>query len=256
MWLDAGYTAGARIFSNSWGSTSTAYTYLDTEMDAFMYDYGEALILVSAGNAGASGYKTVYSPALSKNVLSVGASESEYEAANNRSNVAWFSSMGPTWDGRIKPDLVAPGRRLFSASAGSTCAVLAMQGTSMATPAAAGAAAILRQFFTEGWYPTGVKTAANAFRPTGALLKAVLINSAVPMKAYKFSNGTLRQLGLPPDNTQGFGRLKLDEVLRVGNTVDMFVVNNASLIEGGEVSYKFSIPKFSSGRIKPFKATM
>lgn len=252
----SGYTAGARVFSNSWGSTSTSYTYLDTEIDSFMYSYREALILVSAGNAGASGAGTVYSPALSKNALSVGAGENEWDSGNNRSNVAWFSSQGPTWDSRIKPDVVAPGRRLFSASAGSTCAVLSMQGTSMSTPATAAAAAIIRQYFVQGWYPTGARTATNGFRPTGALVKAMLVNSAVPMKTFRYANGTTRRLGLPPDGFQGFGRIKLDDVLPIAGTVNLYVVNNASLAEGNTLTYKFTIPKFWSSALEAFKATM
>lgn len=45
----------------------------------------------------------------------------------------------------------------------------------MATPIAAASALVVRQYFTEGWYPTGAPVPANAFIPSGALLKAVLI---------------------------------------------------------------------------------
>lgn len=55
-----------------------------------------------------------------------------------------------------------------------------MRGTSMATPIAAGAALLARQYFAEGWYPTGAPLLANAFNPSGALIKAVLIGQADP----------------------------------------------------------------------------
>ena len=54
----------------------------------------------------------------------------------------------------------------------------------MATPTTAGNMALIRQYFTEGYYPLGVKTAANAFEPMGALLKAAIVNSG------KFMGGT------------------------------------------------------------------
>jgi hypothetical protein len=43
--------------------------------------------------------------------------------------VAYFSSQGPTADGRIKPDIVAPGYRLLSAWAGMSCSTTSMLGT-------------------------------------------------------------------------------------------------------------------------------
>lgn len=61
----------------------------------------------------------------------------------------------------------------------------------MATPVAAASAALIRQYYMDGFYPSGTKTAADSFRPTGALLKATLINSAVPMRKYLTSTGSL-----------------------------------------------------------------
>lgn len=61
-----------------------------------------------AGNSGWDGLGTVQSPALSKNALTVGASDSERDSTANRTVVASWSSLGPTQDGRIKPDVVAP----------------------------------------------------------------------------------------------------------------------------------------------------
>lgn len=251
-----GYRAGARIFSNSWGTPAArSYTTSDTEIDKFMHDNSDAIIFVSGGNNADAGIGSVASPALSKNVVAVGASLNERDASFNRDHVAYFSSWGPTLDGRIKPDILAPGRRLVSAAAGASCGVTLKQGTSMATPVAAGSAVLVRQYFMDGFFPRGVRTAADAFVPTGALMKAMLINSAVPMRAVRLANNTLLPLGLPPDNYQGHGRIKLNEVLRIRSlgsqtTANLFVVNNATIREASKHVYKFSVPPTGNSPVK------
>lgn len=75
--FSAAYSATARVHSNSWGSGGV-YTYeaQDLKVDTFAYDNPEMLIVFAAGNDGAEGMPgTVGSPALAKNVLTVGASE-------------------------------------------------------------------------------------------------------------------------------------------------------------------------------------
>lgn len=67
---------------------------------------------------------SVLSPAQAKNVLAVGSSESGGDADRDIDTVSFFSSKGPTIDGRIKPDVVAPGDPTYSAAAdptGETC---------------------------------------------------------------------------------------------------------------------------------------
>lgn len=68
---------------------------------------------------------TVLSPAQGKNVVAVGASESAGVSGKDYDTVWYSSSKGPTIDGRIKPDVVAPGDPIWSAYAdptGETCA--------------------------------------------------------------------------------------------------------------------------------------
>ncbi|CAM9531925.1 unnamed protein product, partial [Sphacelaria rigidula] len=67
--------------------------------------------------------------------------------------VAYYSSYGLTLDARIKPEVVAPGDQVISAfgdgSDESTCMLMYGSGTSMACPVVAGAAALVRQYFTD-----------------------------------------------------------------------------------------------------------
>ncbi|KAG5180714.1 peptidase S8/S53 domain-containing protein [Tribonema minus] len=198
MLLAPSYNAGARVHSNSWGTQSQ----IDVEMDTYVNDHQQMLIVIAAGNCGdvsntsldcgpeftGPNSPSVFSPAQAKNVVAVGAS---YNYPNNVdggdiNTIAFFSARGPTVDGRIKPDVVGPGYSLTSASAntpggGPSCASASRQGTSMATPVVAASAALVRQYFREGWYNSGGQAADEenfGFLPSAALLKAVLVNSA------------------------------------------------------------------------------
>ena len=116
-------------------------------------------------------------------------------------SVADYSSYGPTRDGRIKPDVVAPGDEIKSATAVDSdgqCKTDRISGTSMATPLVAGTAAIVRQY---------IRAQSDGRAPTGALLKAILINGA---EALKGGDGTGLPLEPAPSFRQGWGRVQLD----------------------------------------------
>lgn len=134
------------------------------------------VVCVAAGNAG-PGAATVGSPGCAKTVITVGATTKTDQVAN-------FSSRGPTSDGRIKPDVCFPGASIVACRASGTAmgtpidaAYTSASGTSMATPHAAGACALLLQ-------------AKPGLSPQQ--IKAILMNTA-------------SDLGLDA-NTQGKGR--------------------------------------------------
>jgi hypothetical protein len=190
------YQGGARIISNSWGSNGRSYDAMCFGSDQVMWDFPDYLVLCSAGNAGPAG--NTGSPANAKNVVAVGATLNGASANSPES----YSSIGPSLDGRRKPTVMAPGD-LTSAYFITDASYVTWPGTSMSCPVVAGNAALIRQYFTEGWYPTGDKVTANGFIPSGALLKAMLINSVET----DFTSNPV------PGNRVGWGRPKIDNAL-------------------------------------------
>ncbi|WP_330268541.1 S8 family serine peptidase [Streptomyces griseorubiginosus] len=140
----------------------------------------DTLFVIAAGNEG-SGERTVGSPGSAASALTVG-------AVDKSDALADFSSRGPrVGDSGVKPDLTAPGVAITAASAaGSVLAehypsdipgYLTIDGTSMATPHVAGAAAILAQQHPD-W--------------SGESIKAVLTGSTKPGAYSSFQQGTGR----------------------------------------------------------------
>jgi hypothetical protein len=197
-----------------------------------MWDHPEFLIVHACGNSGGgSADFSVGSPSTNKNGLAVGSTRTSptgLTPATNDENISGFSSQGWTGDGRIKPDVMAPG---CNVSAGNNVDVTKTNGgtdagcgTSYAAPTAVGAAALARQYFTEG--PTslrGIEIARGGFAPSAALLKAVLINSSVPMTGTDNSLGPISPI---PSSEQGWGRIRLDRTLLFSPSVRKLYVDD------------------------------
>jgi len=238
--LNSAYNAGARIHTNSWGSSGSnlfgKYTSESQDVDdrANYYDryYNGAeglVILFAAGNDG-SDPDTVSPPATAKNVITVGMHQSRYSGAPD--TIMSGSSRGPVDDGRIKPDILAPGGYVRSCKAqeasdtgGSSWSnswYLEYTGTSMATPNAAGASAMIRQYLEE---------IALRDSPQGALVKALLILGAEDI-------GT-RDI---PNNDEGWGRINLRNSLAPPDGQGIWVDDRSLLsASGNSKSYYFDI---------------
>lgn len=266
--LEVIYGSGARIFSNSWGSDSRGdYTFLDMEFDDFVWRHQDFCILVSAGNEGPE-RRTVTSPGIAKNVITIGASQNSrqsfasleanssaywdnpwqrgFSATGSCENIAAFSSRGPTVDGRVKPDLVAPGEFILSARAKPKPGEADMhhgRGTSPAAPNAANAATELIEVFVKQF---------KLSEPTSALIKATLVGYSKPLQGGSYTmmlnnktgliGGMLNRTPLGRDE-QGYGRVHLPPVieqlwLRDKQTLDVFgqCIMNFTIVTDGEVT--------------------
>lgn len=255
-----GYKAGAHVQSNSWGSMySGSQYYYGADVDFWLYQKTDTMIFFSAGNDGKNGASTITMDASSKNVIAVGSSES---SGGDMSYIAWYSSQGPAYDNRIKPDLVAPGDSLMSALSngveGATCGTEYKTGTSMAAPASAGTALLVRQYFEDKnhqfWLATcsSAYTSCVSFSPSGVLVKAVLLHAGEPMALFDGSQGGGSDitLGAPPDFQQGYGRIALPNVLPLQGVYDfdLFVDDMVKAVENSVIEYTVSIPTASLGR--------
>ena len=128
--------------------------------------FSKGMIIVnSAGNEGNISWKQVSCPSDAQNVLSVG-------AVDKHGNKMDYSSIGPTSDGRIKPDIVALGENIFVFSPESG-RMVAKKGTSFTAPIIAGLVTSLWQAFPERTNEeiiNAVKlTASNAHQPNNLL---------------------------------------------------------------------------------------
>ncbi len=125
---------GYNIFDDGIGSYSymdmNGKTAISTKALEIAFSKGISTFC-AAGNEGNSSWKYILAPSDGFNVITVG-------AVNNQNQLALFSSVGPTYDGRIKPELVTMGVNVYGVLASTTTNYQYNSGTSAATPIAAG----------------------------------------------------------------------------------------------------------------------
>jgi Subtilase family len=262
--FEQAYLQGVRVHNNSYGDNEEApvpqqsnYTARSQDVDRFMWDHKDMLIVFAAGNAGMNNRDfSVGSPSTNKNGLSVGSVRNSATSSSD-DDLSSFSSRGWSADGRIKPDIMAPG---CTVSAGNdsridsnNCSEDTGCGTSYAAPIAVGAAALVRQYFTDGFYPSGEKRAGDARTPSAALLKAMLLNGAVSLTGRDNAGQAISAI---PSNEQGWGRIQLDRALLFqGATRKLYVDDHsAGFAAGSEVSVRYTLKGVSLD--EPLKVTL
>lgn len=243
--LRTAYNDDVQIHTNSWGSQGDHGRYTtsaaDVDSRTSQYDqfwsYDGFTVLYSAGNDGSTGLTP---PATAKNSIAVANHHNRGGSAPD--TIAQSSSKGPTDDDRIKPDLAAPGtwvRSCLSQDAQDTGGnswkstwYIEYSGTSMASPNAAGAAALVYEYLTE---------VAGRPSPQGALIKALLVLGAEDMGARDI-----------PNNSEGWGRINLANSLIPGSDTGVFVDDRTTLRSGGSATYEFNLTRSGS----PLKAVL
>lgn len=269
------YRKGARIHSNSWGGGEPGvYDAQSRQLDQFVWDNPTMCILVAAGNDGSDAdgdgsinLGSVTSPATAKNCITVGASENLRRAFDGEAYGDWwpgdypappykgapmgddpdqvvaFSSRGPTTDGRVKPEIVAPGTwvlstkstMLSSTSNGwrpfpTSSKYFFMGGTSMATPIAAGALAALRQH---------LRRDRRIASPSAALLKALVIAGAQRLP-------NIAPAGAVLDQHQGFGRVDVAAVVKPPAGTKLWLQQNQKVATGQSRRSSIKVTKAGS----------
>lgn len=132
-------TYNIRVINMSLGSSGSS-DGTDTLSQTVNKAYNNGIVpVVAAGNSGPKKY-TIGSPGAAANAITVG---SMADPGEKGFFISSFSSRGPTADGRIKPDLVAPGHNITSCGRRSSTSYVTMSGTSMATPFTAGIVALM-----------------------------------------------------------------------------------------------------------------
>jgi len=193
--------------------SNNVYTATTVVHDTAGFDHLYMLQCMAAGNDGAVA-NALTSQSVAKNVLAVGASDDVLQPENR----VTFSSIGPSFDGRIKPEVMAPGNDetprdggiasalILPDSNGSRdkgCTYQYTAGTSFSSPTIAGAVALVHQYFEEGRY--GGQT--PILDPSAALMRAMVINAGHRLTGANLGNG------LYPNFYQGWGEPRLTDVL-------------------------------------------
>ena len=262
---------GSRVHTNSWGSNCSGtcfseYTIGSLQADIAAREYANMTILFSAGNSGTDAnsngevdFDSLGNPATAKNVFTVGASENnrptitskwgtmfspnpfpanpikDDKAADNISGMTGFSSRGPVDDGRIKPDIAAPGSFILSTKSRSAGACgwgthsanyCYMGGTSMSTPLTAGATALLLEHLIDN---------RGHQDPSSALVKAIFATSAHDMMG-QYSDVTNGAGETAPNNHEGWGLVDLR------NALNATFIENESVSTSGNRGWSFNIP--------------
>lgn len=245
------------ISNNSWGNgtNNNSYDSYAASFDGFVQDASSAAtidpicLVFSAGNSGPTAL-SLTRPKVAKNLIAVANSENIRTeilgtGADNIEDLRNSSSRGLATDGRVKPDITAPGTAITGSRAGSGTSVSGQvdanvsysSGTSHAAPQVAGAAALFTQFWKNN--NTGVN-------PSPALIKAAIINTGQEM------NGNVTNTSTIPNGNEGWGRIYLKNMFNAGVPIK-YVNQTVEFSNAGEnIVYSGTV----ADATKPFRISL
>ena len=190
--FNPGVNAGSQIFSGSFGYAYNYYSSDSIIIDGYLYLLNEDYtVLLSVGNEGQEGFYSAIDPAQAKNAIAVGSTESSFHKLStvnrdaDQDYVPYFSSLGPTFDYRYKPDILMPGQFIKSADDYS------MQFRNFCWHfhelwVGGGVAAIIRQFYLVDNFAYArnlhISQHAESQTPSGALIKSFPYPFGLPSK--------------------------------------------------------------------------
>ncbi|MES2560268.1 MAG: S8 family serine peptidase [Bacteroidota bacterium] len=184
-----------------------------------------------------NGYDCVSTNGVAKNILTIGAVN---KVGNSNSNNGWtktsdvvmssFSGWGPTDDGRIKPDVVACGVSVYSPTNSSNTAYATLNGTSMASPNAAGSIILAQQHHNN----------LKGKFMRSASLKALIIHTADEAGGAE-----------GPDYTYGWGLINIAKAVQLITDSNYSSIQERTLANG--TTYTQGL---SSDGIVPLKVTI
>lgn len=257
------YNEGVRIHNNSWGAnTESYYTVNSLEVDDFVYNHKDMLLIFSAGNDGKDtdsddrGFvdlSSIGSPASCKNGITVGASRNsrtkggystlthkgawrssfpnapigDENVSGNPNALAGFSSRGPCDDVRFKPDVVAPGTDIAAPKSGAA-PKSEFHGILPGNPNYA----LMCGTSMAAPIVTGMAALVRQYytlhglsNPSASLIKATIINSTIQLT----SDDAVRGEPNIPNNHQGFGLIDFENAIpNVKNDFNLYCFDGLS----------------------------
>jgi len=277
------YADGARIHTNSWGGARNfgAYDNFAVQVDEWLYNNPDMLVLFAAGNSGADKDKdgridgnSMSSPGTAKNVLTVGASENKVSTggiqvpisklraakdewpaepiysdyiSNNENGLAMFSSRGPTTDGRTKPDIVAPGTNILSVRS-QTKGASELWGAYNQDYVWSGGTSMATPL-TAGAVAVARQVLVEKWgfqSPSAALMKATMLHTAVEMYPGQFGEigkGRGQEiLTRRPNSDEGYGRVDVSNIVSLAAPTKL-IDNRQGVAQGAEDSYEFTLSR-------------